>query len=83
MCWPSSGANSSSPLVSTEVFAQEALTSATPGAAPIIDGYEFRILTAQGGGAPGGAKNHLSDGKLDIGFAVLAYPARYGDSGEL
>jgi hypothetical protein len=79
--WPSSGANASSPLSSMEVFAQEALTSATPDAAPIIDGYEFRTLTAQGGSAPGGAKTYLSDGKLDVGFAVLAYPARYGDSG--
>jgi len=79
--WPSSGANASSPLSSMEVFAQEALTSATPDAAPIIDGYEFRILTAQGGSAPGGAKNSLADEKLDVGFAVLAYPAKYGDSG--
>jgi Protein of unknown function (DUF2950) len=79
--WPSSGGNASSPLSGMEVFAQEALTSATPGTAPIIDGYEFRILTAQGGSAPGGAKNYLFGGKLEGGFAVLAYPAKYGDSG--
>lgn len=79
--WPSVRGDASSPLSNMEVFAPEALTSATHDAAPVIDGYEFRILTAQGGNAPGGAKNFLSDGKLAGGFAVLAYPAKYGDSG--
>lgn len=44
-------------------------------------GYYYRILTRQGKDAPGGARNYTVRGKLIGGFALLAYPARYGDSG--
>jgi hypothetical protein len=44
-------------------------------------GYLFRAITAQGENAPGGAKDYLVDGHLTGGFAVLAYPAEYGNSG--
>lgn len=44
-------------------------------------GYLFRALTAQGPSAPGGAKDYLADGHLTGGFALLAYPAEYGNSG--
>jgi len=44
-------------------------------------GYFFRILTAQGNHAPGGAMSYLEGGKLTKGFAVVAYPARYRVSG--
>ena len=44
-------------------------------------GYLFRILTGQGKHAPGGAKSYLKDGKLTGGFAVVAWPADYGNSG--
>lgn len=44
-------------------------------------GYYFRILTAQGKDAPGGAYNYVWRGKLIGGFAVVAYPAAYGNSG--
>lgn len=44
-------------------------------------GYHFRMLTAQGKSAPGGAYSYLVGGKMIGGFAVLAYPARYGVSG--
>jgi hypothetical protein len=44
-------------------------------------GYYFRILTAQGKNAPGGAKSYLSNGKLTGGFAFIAYPAAYRSSG--
>ena len=44
-------------------------------------GYYFRILTAQGPHARGGARDYLVDGKLSGGFAILAYPAEYGASG--
>jgi Protein of unknown function (DUF2950) len=44
-------------------------------------GYYFRILTAQGPHAPGGSKTYLADGRLTGGFALLAYPAEYDDSG--
>ena len=44
-------------------------------------GYLYRILTAQGPDAPGGAKSYLVDGKLKGGFALIAYPAQYHSSG--
>ena len=44
-------------------------------------GYLFRMLTKQGENAPGGAYDYQVNGKLLGGFAVLAYPARYGTSG--
>jgi Protein of unknown function (DUF2950) len=44
-------------------------------------GYYFRILTAQGAHAAGGARNYLIGGHMTGGFALIAYPATYGDSG--
>lgn len=44
-------------------------------------GYNYRILTAQGKDAPGGAYSYLVKGKMIGGFAVVAYPAEYGNSG--
>jgi len=44
-------------------------------------GYLYKLMTAQGPSAPGGAKDYLQDGKMTGGFALLAYPARYGESG--
>ena len=44
-------------------------------------GYHFRILTRQGANAPGGAYNYVINGRMLAGFAMVAYPAQYGDSG--
>lgn len=44
-------------------------------------GYHFRILTAQGPSAPGGAYDYKIGDKMTRGFAVVAWPVRYGDSG--
>jgi hypothetical protein len=44
-------------------------------------GYLYRMLTKQGKNAPGGAYDYQVNGKPLGGFAVLAYPARYGTSG--
>jgi hypothetical protein len=44
-------------------------------------GYYFRILTGQGSDAPGGAFNYVVKGKMIGGFALIAYPAEYGNSG--
>ena len=45
------------------------------------DGYYFRILTAQGPAAPGGAFSYLINGHMIAGHAMVAWPAKYGDSG--
>jgi hypothetical protein len=44
-------------------------------------GYYFRLLTAQGRDAPGGARSYVVNGSLIGGFALVAYPARHGSSG--
>src|SRR5271157_5840699 len=44
-------------------------------------GYYFRLLTAQGTAAPGGAKRYVVGGKMTGGFAFVAYPAQYRNSG--
>jgi hypothetical protein len=44
-------------------------------------GYRFRILTRQGNSAAGGAYSYLINGRMIAGFAMVAYPAEYGQSG--
>jgi hypothetical protein len=44
-------------------------------------GYFFRVLTRQGKDAPGGAKDYVVDGKMTAGYAFVAYPAEYRNSG--
>lgn len=44
-------------------------------------GYYYRILEAQGPDAPGGAYDYMVKGALAGGFALVAYPAQYGNSG--
>jgi hypothetical protein len=44
-------------------------------------GYNFRILTRQGPNAPGGEIDYLVHGKMVGGFALVAYPAEYRNSG--
>jgi hypothetical protein len=44
-------------------------------------GYFFRILTAQGEAAPGGAMSYLVNGNMIGGHALLAVPAVYGETG--
>ena len=54
--------------------------SAGPAAAP-FHGYYFRILTAQGAAAPGGAKSYVVNGDMSGGFALVAWPAEYDVTG--
>jgi hypothetical protein len=44
-------------------------------------GYYFRMLKGQGADAPGGALDYIVRGKMIGGFALIAYPAEYGNSG--
>lgn len=51
-----------------------------PGPVP-FHGYYFKILTRQGPAAPGGKMDYLSDGALKNGFALVAYPQKWNQSG--
>ena len=44
-------------------------------------GYYFKILTAQGSAAPGGAKQYIVKGLMSGGFALVAWPAQYDVTG--
>jgi hypothetical protein len=44
-------------------------------------GYYFKILTRQGPSAPGGKYSYVINGRLIAGFALVAYPAEYGNTG--
>jgi len=44
-------------------------------------GYLFRILSAQGKSCRDGALSYLENGRMTKGYAIIAYPAAYGDSG--
>jgi hypothetical protein len=44
-------------------------------------GYRFRLLYSQGAAAPGGAYDYLVNGRMLGGFAVIAWPVRYGETG--
>jgi hypothetical protein len=79
--WPVPAGQTPSPLGDVGDFAKAAgYTNAGIKPQP-FDGYYFRILTKQGGKAKGGAKDYVVNGKMTGGFAVVAYPAEYRNSG--
>jgi hypothetical protein len=79
--WPASSTEDVSPLgpLVAEAVA-EGYTRQQSGPIP-YHGYYFRILTAQGKHAPGGAYSYIINGNMIAGFAMIAFPANYGASG--
>jgi hypothetical protein len=76
--WPSD--NNDSPL--GQLAADASAEGYKAGSEPQpYHGYYYRILTRQGASAPGGALNYVVKGKMIGGFALVAYPADYGNSG--
>jgi len=70
-----------SPLGPLAAYASaEGYTGSTQAPQP-FHGYFYRILTKQGERAHGGAKEYVVNGAMTGGFAILAYPAEYGNSG--
>ena len=80
--WKSPEGQPKSPLGPLAAYA-----AATEGFTPEANkqhpfhGYFYRILTKQGGEARGGAKDYIVNGKMTGGFAFVAYPEKYGDTG--
>jgi hypothetical protein len=79
--WQSSPGQPESPLGPLVAFATSEGYTAKTGAHTPFHGYYFRMLTGQTAKAQGGARNYAVDGKIVGGFAFVAYPAEYGDSG--
>jgi hypothetical protein len=80
--WPTAAGEPESPmgpLVSEA--AEEGYRRGESGPVP-YHGYYFKILTRQGKSAPGGAKSYVdAGGRMTGGFAAVAWPATYGNSG--
>jgi hypothetical protein len=79
--WESSEGQARSPLGPLVAFATEEGYSVKPNSHVPFHGYYFHMLNRQGSHAPGGAKDYVVDGKMAAGFAFVAYPAEYGNSG--
>jgi hypothetical protein len=80
--WPVAEGQTPSPLGQYGEFAK-AIGSDPSDGPKQFNGYYYRILTKQGDKAEGGAKDYLVNGKMTRGFAILAYPAEYRNSGIL
>lgn len=84
--WPSKDGEALSPLgplvvvAASEGYAPKA-TGPDSDETNAFHGYRFKLLTRQGADATGGAHDYMVNGKMIGGFAVLAWPAKYGASG--
>src|SRR5271168_619179 len=79
--WESPDGQPKSPLGPLLAYATAEGYSAKPIAHVPFHGYYFRMLTKQGSNAPGGARDYVVNGKMVGGFAFVAYPAEYRNSG--
>jgi hypothetical protein len=80
--WPARPGEKLSPLGDLAAQAAEEGYGVGQQSGPIpFHGYFFRILTAQGPAAPGGATSYVVNGDMTGGFALVAWPAEYGNSG--
>jgi Protein of unknown function (DUF2950) len=79
--WKPTEGQPASPLGPLAASASAEGYKANPNAHTAFHGYYFRMLTGQTDKAPGGAKDYVVNGKMTGGFAFVAYPAQYGNSG--
>ncbi len=80
--WPAAANEPASPFgpLVAEAHAEGYVKKRGAGPHP-FHGYYFRILTAQGPAAPDGKMDYLSEGVLAGGFALVAYPEHWDQSG--
>lgn len=80
--WVSADKQSESPIGPLVANAgSDAVVGGNPHGHEPFRGYYFRLLVRQGGNAAGGAMDYVTDGRMIKGFAFVAYPAAYRDSG--
>ena len=79
--WDSPEGQPKSPLGPLAAFATAEGYSVNANAHTPFHGYYFRMLKGQTGNTPGGAKEYAINGQMINGFAFVAYPAEYGNSG--
>ena len=81
--WPTAKGRQRSPL--GDLVAQAAAEGSPLGTdrtqrSP-LHGYYYKILTAQGAAATGGAKKYIVNSVMSEGFALVAWPAQYNVTG--
>jgi Protein of unknown function (DUF2950) len=80
--WPTQPGEPPSPLGDLVARARAEGYRRSDGGGPTpYYGYLYRMLTAQGPAAPGGAYDYVVRGHMIAGFALVAFPAQYGVSG--
>ena len=79
--WASPAGQPQSPLGPLAAFATAEGYNVKPDAHVPFHGYFFHMLKGQTAKTPGGAKEYVVNGKMTGGFAFVAYPAEYGNSG--
>jgi Protein of unknown function (DUF2950) len=79
--WESPEGQPRSPLGPLAAFATDEGYSVKQNSHAPFHGYYFHMLNRQGSHAPGGAKDYVVNGKMAAGFAFVAYPSEYGNSG--
>lgn len=80
--WPIAEGQTPSPLGPLIADAvAEGYRSGTAGTPRPYHGYYYRLLSGQGPHATGGARDFIINGRMIGGFAVVAFPAEYGESG--
>lgn len=78
--WPTAPGEEESPLGELLAAASKLGYRTGEGRSP-YHGYYYKILTKQGPAAAGGAADYIVNGKMIGGFALVAYPAEYRNSG--
>jgi Protein of unknown function (DUF2950) len=75
--WPTKAGEPQSPLGPAVAAARAAGGISEAG----YYGYRYKLLTGQGKNASGGAYDYTARGRMIGGFAAVAWPAKYGDTG--
>jgi hypothetical protein len=81
--WPAAADDDPSPFgpFIAEMHAEGYGGKTAEGQPQPFHGYRFKILTAQGASALGGAYDYVINGNMIAGFALVAYPEHWGESG--
>ena len=79
--WPTAEGESESPFGPLIAEAHAEGYRRKAGGPTPYHGYLFKVLTAQGKDAPGGARDYVIGGRMIGGFGLVAAPAEYGNSG--
>jgi hypothetical protein len=77
--WPAAQGEQQSPIGPAVALAS--VRGYKVGSGEPFHGYRYKILLRQGPSAPGGALEYVIGGKMIGGFALVAWPAEYGNSG--